>query len=192
MKRGRAARGAVPPRGPWAHYATAVNRAHRAVHEAHAAYRKNPTDPALKAAWEDATAAFHQILTTYPAGFWRALDAVNAGETAGLVEVLAFLEADPWCFRSGYAKSAALKAVTRVALDDHAVQRLQAVVLAAVDGRDRREFRWYCRLARRVLTPEFEAALHARLDDPDPDIQRRARWVLDAIAKHGPLTPDSP
>lgn len=183
---------AAQPGGPWAHYATAVNRAHRAVHEAHAAYRKNPTNDALKAAWQDAAASFHRVLTEYPAGFWRALDAVNTGESSGLLDLLAFLEADPWCYRSGYAKSAALKAVTRIPLDDTAIQRLQAVVLDAVDGRDRREFRWYCRLARRVLTPDFEAALHSRLTNLDPDIQRRARWVLDAIAKHGPLTPDTP
>ena len=180
------------PGGPWTHYATTVNRAHRAVHEAHAAYRKNPANDALKAAWQDAAAAFHRVLTEYPTGFWHALDAVNAGETSGLLDVLAFLEADPWCYRSGYAKSAALKAVTRVPLDDAAIQRLQDVVLAAVDGRDRREFRWYCRLARRVLTPDFEAAIQSRLTDPDPAVQRRARWVLDAIAKHGPLSPDSP
>lgn len=181
-----------PPGGPWQHFAATLNAAHAAVHAAHRAYRQNPADPALKAAWEEAAADFHRMLTEYPPGFWRALDNIQAGDSASLMSVLAFLEADPWYFRSGYARSRALKAVTRVPLPPDVVSRLQEVVLDAVDGRDRREFRWYCRLARRVLSPEFEAALRERLTSDDPGVQRRARWVLEAIAKHGPLTPDSP
>lgn len=177
--------------GPWAHFAAALTAAHQALHAADQACRHNPADPALRAAREAAAAQFHRLLTEYPPGFWRALDALQAGDTRGLPELLAFLEADPWYFRSGYTKSRALKAITRAPLPPEAVTRLQQIVLDAVDGRDRREFRWYCRLARRVLTGEFVAALEARRAGDDPDAARRARWVLDAIAKHGPLTPDS-
>lgn len=180
------------PGGPWAHFGAALHAAHRAVHDAHRVYRQNPADPALKAAWEQAAADFHHLLTEYPPGFWRALDALQQGDFSGLPELLAFLEADPWAFRSGYARSSALKAITRVPLPPEAASRLQQIVLETVDGRDRREFRWTCRLARRVLAPEFVAALEARRAGDDPDVARRARWVLDAIAKHGPLTPDSP
>ncbi len=178
--------------GPWASFAAALTAAHRAMHQAYRVHRHNPADPALKAAWEQAAADFHQLLTEYPPGFWRGLDALQAGDSSGLPELLAFLEADPWFFRSGYAKSRALKAITRVPLPPEAVSRLQQIVLDAVDGRDRREFRWYCRLARRVIDPEFVAALEARRAGDDPDVARRARWVLDAIATHGPLSPDSP
>ncbi|GAB4572770.1 MAG: hypothetical protein Kow0077_13180 [Anaerolineae bacterium] len=180
----------VPPQSLWAEYARTVNAAHRAVHDAYRAYRQRPGEPALKAAWETAAAHFHRVLTEYPPGFWQALDRLKADDAAGLEDVLAFLEADPWCFRSGYARQTALRAITRVPLSPRATARLQRVVLNAIDGRDRREFRWYCRLARRVLSPDFIAAIEARLESPDDGVRRRARWVLNAIEKHGPLTPE--
>ncbi|MBN2470348.1 MAG: hypothetical protein JXN59_06455 [Anaerolineae bacterium] len=173
----------------WRAHAEAVQEAHRAVHEAYRAYRARPGDRALKAAWEAAAARFHRTLTEYPAAFWQDLNHLTAGDANVLPSMLAFLEADPWYFRSGYAKTRVLKAITRRPLPPEAVARLQQVVLDAVDGRDRREFRWYCRLARRVITPEFLAALEARRNSDDPAVQRRARWVLDAIAKHGPIAP---
>ena len=68
-----------------------------------------------------------------------------------------------------------------MALGTGEAARLRRVVLAAVDRPDRREFRRYTRLARKVDAPELRQALEERLGAADPGIRRRARWVLEAL-----------
>jgi len=61
---------------------------------------------------------FHEMFwAMYPPAFWRSLDAVKSGDRAGLEPILRFLEADPWCFRSGYVKADLIRAVIRLDFD---------------------------------------------------------------------------
>ncbi|HEX5323471.1 MAG TPA: hypothetical protein VFW40_06775 [Capsulimonadaceae bacterium] len=117
----------------------------------------------------------------YPPGFRDDCKALQAGNAAGLETAIRFLEADPWFFGTGYKKADLIKWITRLDLSARDATRLQGVVLHAVDSRDRREFRSYCRLARKVDTPELRDALAERLIDDSEDVRRRARWVLDAL-----------
>jgi len=98
---------------------------------------------------------------------------------SGIESAIAFLEADPWFFASGYMKADLLKIITQVELNDAHVRRLQKVAINIVDKRDCREFRWYCRLARKVQSPELKNKLQQRLNSEDANIRRRARWMLD-------------
>jgi hypothetical protein len=59
--------------------------------------------------------------------------------------------------------------------------RLRTVVLSVVDRRDDRDFRAFCRLARKADAPELHDQLRQRLKSADADIRRRARWMLDAL-----------
>lgn len=94
-----------------------------------------------------------------------------------------YLEADPWLFGSGYLKADLLKILTQFELKRSQIARLQKVALAAVANRDRREFRWYCRLADKVQSQELKDALQQRLHSADANVRRRARWMLDWIEK---------
>ena len=96
-----------------------------------------------------------------------------------------FLEADPWFDGSGYTKAELIRRITRVALPQVVAERLLQIVVATVDRRDRREFRQYCRLARKVDSQELREDLSLRLQHDDPAVTRRARWVLDACEKPG-------
>ena len=102
------------------------------------------------------------------------------GRPADLEPLVGFLERDPWTFGSGYSKADAIRFLKRAPLDDTAKQRLRRVVLNAVDGRDRREFRHYCKLARKVDAPDLRAALRERMTGNDPNVRRRAGWMLAA------------
>jgi hypothetical protein len=51
----------------------------------------------------------------------------------------------------------------------------------AVDAGNRREFRWHCRLARRLDNPELRQALLERLATTDPGVRRRAFWMVDRL-----------
>jgi hypothetical protein len=57
------------------------------------------------------------------------------------------------------------------------------VVLVAVDGYDRREFRSFGRLARHVDDPDLRDQLRARLEAPNSRTRRHARWILEALAR---------
>lgn len=93
------------------------------------------------------------------------------------------LEADPWSFGSGYLKADLLKIITQVELKPSQIPRLRKVAIAAVDKRDCREFRWYCRLACKVQSPELKNELQQRLNSKDANVKRRARWMLDWVYK---------
>ena len=65
-----------------------------------------------------------------------------------------YIEADPWVFRSGYFKDRLLPRLRRAALTGTQRARLRLALLAVVDGRERREFRRYSRLANALATDE--------------------------------------
>ncbi|HIN63598.1 MAG TPA: tetratricopeptide repeat protein, partial [Candidatus Obscuribacterales bacterium] len=132
--------------------------------------------------WKQAAALFHRTLDeAYPDQFWESFESLQRGESLHLDAAITFLEIDPWFFRSGYIKADLLRIICRLTLSATDAQRLRSVVLAAIDFRDRREFRWFCKLARRVTTKEFKTEVENRIQVEDKGIQRRARWVLSAI-----------
>lgn len=148
--------------------------------------RRDDTSPSV-AAWKAAIATFHAAFgRAFPPGFRDAYEAMRAGDPTAAEAAIAFLEADPLFFRSGYMKTKLIAALGRVALDAGRVERLRQVILNLVDRRDDREFRRYCRMAVRYDAPHLREALRARLVLDDPHVRRRAGWVLDALDRAAP------
>ncbi|HET7489632.1 MAG TPA: hypothetical protein VFJ85_17020 [Acidimicrobiales bacterium] len=157
-----------------------VRLTHRAVHEA---FDRRSSAGAF-AAWEDAATAAHEAFEImYPRRFWDDVERLRAGDPDAVEPLLAFLEADPWCFRSGYAKETILRFLRRHRLDGGQQARVEGVLLHAVDAGDRREFRMSCKLARANATPGLRAGLHARLRSADPGVARRALLMLTSIKR---------
>lgn len=121
------------------------------------------------------------LANAYPPGFWEDFERLRHQDLTGLPITVEFLEADPWFFRSGYVKQKLIRYINKFTLSANYVIRLQKVVLAAVDKCYRREFRDYCRLARKVDSPELRHGLQQRLQNHDSDIRRRAQWMLDGL-----------
>ena len=139
----------------------------------------------------------------YPPTFDQDLVRLGEGDPSGLESIVTFLEADPIFDGTGYLKERLSRLLRDVELPAEYAQRLQAVVLSVVDRRDGREFRDYCRLARKVDSPEFREQLNQRLtrawpvarfltDDlpalmlaaqEDRAVRRRAGWVLEALGE---------
>lgn len=143
--------------------------------------RRDADDPAT-IEWQAELRRFRAAIDlAYPVGFWDYLVRAKRGDWSGLETLIGFLEADPFFFRSGYAKEKILKVVKRAPLDADQRARLREVCLAVVDGRDRREFRDYCRLAARLDGPELRTAIEARLAAGPEDVRRRAGWMRDAF-----------
>lgn len=101
----------------------------------------------------------------------------------GVDSAIKFLEKDEWEFGSGYVKADLIRLLKKLNLKPDEAARLRRVLLAVVDGRDRREFRAYCRLANKLDSEQLRNELTHRLEDNDKDVRRRARWMLDYLIR---------
>ncbi len=124
-----------------------------------------------------------QEAARYSWDFWRDIELLRGGDSSQAESAIAFLEADPWFHGSGYAKVKMIRYLKPATLTQSCVTRLQAVVVAMVKQRNGQDFRAFCRLARKVDAPALREQLTARLTSGDAGIQRRARWVLEALAQ---------
>jgi hypothetical protein len=173
--------------------AARIRRAAQLVDEKHSRLNKaadeRDQDREAWTRWEDAAREWHEAMALlYPKEFWDGIERLRRGDAAAIEPAITFLEVDPWCFRSGYAKETILRFLKRADLSVEQSARLRAVILAAVDVGDRREFRGHSKLARHVVDDGLRMALLERLRSSDPGRARRALWILDALRE--PLGPD--
>lgn len=156
----------------------------RALHDSvWITFTRRARSPADRAAWELACRRFrenHDRLA-FPGGLARGMASLAAGDLTTIETSIRFLEADPWFFRSGYIKAEILRRLRRAELTPVQVARLRRVILARIAGRDTREFRWYCRLARTIADSEFLAEIERLHSSSVAAIARRAGWVAAQI-----------
>ncbi len=126
---------------------------------------------------------FHELSIGLYEPVWGALERLRSGDASRIETLIRFLEADVYCFGSGYLKADLIRSMTRSELGEAEVARLRRVVLAVVGSYDRREFRAYCRLARRLDSPSLREDLRALAASDDRRTARHARWVLDALGE---------
>jgi hypothetical protein len=148
-------------------------------------WRLAPDSPERRAT-EAQLGFFHEQVAGLYGPIDEAIDAVKAKQSPEGIETLVrFLEADIYCFRSGYVTVDAIQVLKRARLSGQLSARLRRVVLTAVDGHDRRELRAFGRLAAAVADDRLREELEARLISPEPRIARHARWMLEALASRG-------
>ncbi len=132
-----------------------------------------------RVAWSDAASELHDALDLLYDDLENAITKSKLGDPDATEYLVVFLEADPWCFRSGYMKGRVYESLRRAHLDHSLQERLRPVLLNAVDAGYRREFRSSCRLARQLADPLLTGELRRRLAaSPDPHVRRRALWML--------------
>ncbi len=84
---------------------------------------------------------------------------IKSGDRETIDDVLLFLEVDPWFFRSGYLKEWLIDNLMHAPLTEEDKVRIRQIIIAVAGGRNRREFRRFCKLATRVTSSEFEATI---------------------------------
>lgn len=96
-----------------------------------------------RATWEAACREFHERFDDlfFPGGE-SAWTGFVRGESAFVENALAFLEADPWSFRSGYCKQVVWRRLKRLPLNTEDHLRLEQVALSYLPKRVRWEF-WH-------------------------------------------------
>ncbi len=155
-----------------------VNFANELLHKAYKLYGRRAGKDKERIIWEHAASVFHKACTeAYPPQFFEAMQELKLGNDKGLETAVQFLEDDPWFFGSGYIKADLLKYICRMNVSPDFAMRLQNVVINAIELRDRREFRHYCRLARTIETIAFKDQVDTLCTAANESVRRRARWV---------------
>lgn len=177
-------------RESWRRRGDAARLAHEAVNAAFLAYMRE-RDPdryaELLANFRTKTAA---ALPSSAPDFMPGL--ANA-HVRFIEAAIAFLEADPWFFRSGYEKQNIIRHLKRAPLTEEQRMRAARVVLAAIDGhaagvpegRDRVEFRHFGRLACGIWSDFLDEEVARRMQSDDRGVRRRAAWVAGAAISAG-------
>ena len=124
---------------------------------------------------EEARAARDELHTPE---FEAALDGLKYGDASGAEYAIAYLEADPWYFRSGYLKGRIARWLRQVELNERQRERLRAALLAALHKGSRYEQVEYRKLARRLDTPAFRDELGKLARSKDDGIAHRATLML--------------
>ena len=166
----------------WRRRGEAARLAHETVTSAFRAHvREREPDryaALLKDFWEKTAVAL-------PSSDRAFMPGLANGHARFIETAIAFLEADPWFFRSGYEKQKIIQHLKRSRLTERQRTRLARVVLAAIDSRDRVEFRHYGRLACGIWSDFLDEEVAARMQNRDAGIRRRATWVAAAAISAG-------
>lgn len=161
-----------------------AEKARLLCHESHRFSGRLAGSSEARQVWIAAAALFHKAVDqAYPFGFWENFELLRVGNSSALPMAVEFLEADPWFFRSGYVKADLIRFITQIELKQVYVSRLQQVVVDAICSRDRREFRSYCRLARKVVSLSLRQELEALQTSSSESVRRRAKWVIEALSR---------
>lgn len=118
--------------------------------------------------WHDATFRAWQAREALYSNAWVQVERdLQAGDIAAVEPAVVFLEADPWCFRSGYAKGRVLRYLSRMQLDEPQRSRLRDWLVDVIPKGPRRELPMMLRLARHVADDGFAGRL-SRLAEMKP------------------------
>jgi hypothetical protein len=159
----------------------AVNDAQAELHAAfkEVVNRNDSGDPGTRR-WLSAIETFRAARSrVYPDTLRQVDQGAKRASEIDTAVMLDFLEADPVFYRSGYMKEKLLTELKRRKLDQHEVERLQAIIISVVQKHDhRREFLRYCRAAANVADDRFRIELRTLERSDDPHVSQRANWVL--------------
>lgn len=152
-------------------------------HDIDVAFTHRHLDEEHRSLWATACQRFHASFEelAFPGGLNKQLQHLRKGEEEAVEMAVRFLEVNPWFFRSGYIKEELLRLIKQASLSDDQQERLRSVILARIEGGGGREFRRYSRLARKLSVPKFREAVLKLLQSDDPQVARRARWVLSSL-----------
>ena len=167
---------------------TILDRAERLSEAQHAVWRAFERSSRTgnledKERWiETAKAMWSAQSALYSPDLEAIVERLRSGDPSAVEPAVVFLEADPWCFRSGYLKENLMRYLARIPLADEMKERLRHVIAAVVVRGPRRELSMTRRLARAVASPGLVSSLQAILQDDDLIFTHdQVRYVLDGV-----------
>jgi hypothetical protein len=127
-----------------------------------------------------ACAEFHNQyeVLAFPGGLENAFEELSDNDQEAIETTICYLEADPWYFRSGYAKEKMIRRLKHCKLTSGQKKRLAHLLINAVQQIKHREYREYARLAKVVDLPGVTQAMLHCVQKNNPIIAERAKRVL--------------
>jgi hypothetical protein len=139
---------------------------------------RHPDAPSLTRIGQAVSERFEAVRwALYPPGYASACERARQGNVAAAEPLIQLLEEN--LLDTGPDLSCRL--LKRLPLSESQQNRLRKVILGIVDTRHNKHFREYRRLARKLDSPAFYQALAVRSHASDPDVRRRAEWILATI-----------
>ncbi len=154
------------------------NTHHKAIHSTFSCRNQGPK--AWKA-WEDATSAWHA--QQYPTNkLWEDdfLADLRSSARQAIEESILYLEVDPWYFRAGYLKERLIRGLKAANLTERDRMRLRNVIWNVAAGKNRREYRNYCSLARVI----GDADLIRILEDVSPERDQESKGKFGYLLRY--------
>jgi hypothetical protein len=163
----------------WLDSAAELRRAHQDVDRLALA---RDTGATAWRAWEEAAARFNESVQRFYAPLKTAMPSLRRGEPPAVAAALDFLEADPWCFRSGYMKADIMHALANAPLlGAQARERAQRVVLHRLLQPEPRLARHTARLAVAVWDDALDREVRS-LGERGSESQRlHVAGLVDAV-----------
>jgi hypothetical protein len=129
--------------------------------------------------WSKACAKFHSEYAnlSYPGGDEGWGKFLN-GDYAEIETAVLFLDVDPYFFRSGYMKEVIWTRLKKFDLSTPQRTRLDAIAIAYLHRRIRRDFWRMARYVRRHGRDEFWQQVVSLQDSTVPTVRMKARWLL--------------
>jgi hypothetical protein len=116
-------------------------------------------------------------IARFEAHVGRLRTGVRENNPEAIDAAIEFLEADPWCFRSGYAKGRLMRHLAQIEPTSDQVVRLVNIVLHVVDRGGRPEFRDATHLARKIFVHN---SVNASMEPtpPSPAVPSSHCWTF--------------
>lgn len=116
----------------------------------------------------------------FNAEFEAGIARLQAGDAVGAEYAVAYIEADPWHFHSGYLKEKLARWLRRVPLTEGHRERLRNAVVAAIQKGRREDLREYVSLGRKLDSASWRRSLTVLAKTADEETAYRAQRMLDA------------
>ena len=113
------------------------------------------------------------------------LEAIRSGDHDSIAEALSFLEADPYCFRSGYIKKKLCSALKQAPLERDERNKVRELVLKALCTQRPVSFKDYVSLGCRFYTPGFRVKAEKMKIIPFKYIILRKRLLVKRLEEEG-------
>ncbi len=133
-------------------------------------------------AWEEAATRSKELVQRFYAPLETAMPSLRRGEPPAVAAALDFLEADPWCFRSGYMKADIMHALANApSLGAQARKRAQRVVLHRLLQPEPRLARHTARLAVAVWDDDLDREVRSLAERGSEPLRLRVAGLLGAV-----------
>lgn len=120
-----------------------------------------------------------------PSDFAQLYQGMDKEDPNAIQMAISWLETDPFTRNSGYMKEKIMRRLCRMPMSQDQEERIRKLLLRLITRGPRQDFKYSCRLARRVDNEEFRSMLRQFLSRPEPQVASGAKRMLAACETKG-------